>query len=116
MRQAGIIAAAGLYALEHNIQRLQQDHENAALFAHIATSHPYVELSADSVDTNIVILDVAHIGFDASLCAQYLMAKHGIRIGILGPRKIRVVTHLDVTNKDVRLAAEAFLEFLSNIE
>lgn len=116
MRQAGIIAAAGLYALERNIQRLQQDHENAALFAHIVASHPHVELSADSVDTNIVILDVTRTDFDAVRCAQYLMAKHGIRIGTLGPRKIRVVTHLDVTNEDVRLAAETFLEFLSNIE
>ena len=115
MRQAGIIAAAGLYALEHNIQRLQQDHENAALFAQIVASNPHVELSVDSVDTNIVILDVTHTDFDALLCGRYLMDKHGIRIGTLGPRKIRVVTHLDITNEDVRLAAEAFLEFLSNI-
>ena len=116
MRQAGIIAAAGLYALEHNIQQLQQDHENAALFAHIVASHPYVELSEDSVDTNIVILEITHTGFDARLCAQYLMAKYGIRIGTLGPRKIRVVTHLDISNEDTRLAAEAFLEFLSSLE
>lgn len=114
MRQAGVIAAAGLYALNHNIERLGEDHIAAKLFAEIVASHPYVELDPDTVETNIVIFEISHPEFDASTFAESLLAQYGVRVSVVGPKTIRAVTHLDVSNEAVRVAAQALVDLLTN--
>jgi threonine aldolase len=85
MRQVGILAAAGLYALEHNIARLADDHDRARALGEALGANPA------SIDTNIVVLDVADAGSVATAAAQA-----GVLVSALGPRFLRLVTHLDV--------------------
>ena len=94
MRQSGVLAAMCNHALDHNIDRLADDH---ALAGHIATGlagMPGVD-AVLPVETNIVIFDLAA---DAPAAATVVerMAGHGIRVGALGARRMRIVTHLDV--------------------
>jgi len=112
MRQAGILAAAGLFAIEHNIDRLAEDHEHAQLLA--VACH---EAAPDVVDpahapTNIVALDLSGHHLDApSLAAA--AADNGVRISVLGPRSARLVTHLDVDSGGVKHAADVLRALLS---
>ena len=106
MRQAGIIAAAGVYALEHHVERLAEDHANARLFADLIAAAPGVELEPETVETNIVFFDVAGTGRMAAEFAEGL-AGHGVRIGAMGDTQLRAVTHLDVNRAQVEEAAEA---------
>ncbi|MFD2032757.1 threonine aldolase family protein [Ancylobacter dichloromethanicus] len=107
MRQAGFIAAAGLYALEHNLQRLAEDHDNARLFAGLVDGAGGVAVFPAEVATNILFLDLTHCRLDAGTVASRLR-EHGIRFGVEGARRMRVVTHLDVSAEQVRRAAQAF--------
>jgi threonine aldolase len=93
MRQAGILAAAGRYALAHHIDRLAEDHAHARQLAEALGHDP------DDVDTNIVVLDVP----DAPGVAR-AAAGEGILVSALGPRFLRLVTHLDVSSADVARA------------
>ena len=95
MRQAGILAAAGLYALEHNVSRLADDHAHARRLAEALGA------DAATVPTNIVVLDVPDA---ATVAAQ--AATQGILVSALGPRFLRLVTHLDVDETDVDHAIE----------
>jgi threonine aldolase len=104
MRQAGVLAAAGLYALEHHVDRLAEDHANAQLFAARIAEAPGVALLAPRVDTNIVIFDVAGTGLSAAAFANALGAR-GVRIGAAGRTSLRAVTHLDVDRAQVEEAA-----------
>ena len=106
MRQAGIIAAAGIYALEHNVERLAEDHANAKLFAALIADLPGVHLDPGTVETNLVFFEVSADGLSASDVAARLEAQ-GVRIGAMGPRLMRAVTHCDVTTEGVRDAAAA---------
>jgi threonine aldolase len=91
-RQAGVLAAAGLYALEHHLARLSQDHANATHFAdQVRAVAPGVV--AATVPTNIVVLDTGAVS--APRLAQ-AAADEGVRLSVLGPRTLRAVTHLDV--------------------
>jgi threonine aldolase len=96
MRQAGIVAAAGLYALEHNVDRLATDHRNAQQFAAGIRELPGVRLRFDPVETNLVFFDVSGTGRTASDIARSL-AEHGVRIGVESPTLMRAVFHLDVS-------------------
>jgi threonine aldolase len=91
LRQAGIVAAAGLYALDHHVQRLAQDHANARVLAEGLASVPGVRLDAARVETNIVIFEVD----DASALVRALDAA-GVQVTPLSPTRVRMVTHLDV--------------------
>ena len=106
MRQAGIIAAAGVYALEHHVERLAEDHANARLFADLIAAAPGVELEPETVETNIVFFDVAGTGLTAAEIADRL-AGRGVRIGAMGRTQLRACTHLDVNREQVEEAAEA---------
>ncbi len=111
MRQAGILAAAGIYALEHNISRLKEDHENARRLAGLLQKIPTVSLDPDRVDTNIVIFDV--VGFSRS--AQEIVAslkKEGLLLNAVGGTTFRAVTHLDVTAQDIEEAGQIFRSVL----
>ena len=111
MRQAGIVAAAGIYAFEHNVARLAEDHENARHFARAVAQLPGVRVDVAHVETNIVFLDVKDTGRTAAEIAERLRAR-GIRIGAMGPYLMRALTHLDVDRAGVDLAARSFAEVL----
>lgn len=111
MRQSGVIAAAGIYALEHNVERLAEDHAHARLFAEAIAGLPGIDLDLATVQTNIVIFDVAETGLSASeIYARLLSA--GVRLCPIGPTRIRAVTHLDVDRRGVETAARALREVL----
>jgi len=107
MRQAGVIAAAAHFALEHNVQRLAQDHENAATLARGLGEIDALSVSAPQ--TNIFWLDVP-----AAACAplRKALAEQGIRATV-GPR-MRIVTHLDVSAADVARTVAAFQSFFKD--
>jgi threonine aldolase len=113
MRQAGIIAAACVYALEHNVERLAEDHRNARTFATRIATLPGVRVVPEEVETNIVLVDVAGTGRTAGEIARALDERHGVRVSMFGTRTIRAVTHLDVSAPEVERAAEAFAEVLA---
>jgi threonine aldolase len=104
MRQAGVIAAAGLYALQHNVQRLAEDHDNAAFLAAELARIP--GLSVTTPQTNIFYVDVP-----AGHCAPLAqaLASDGIRVS-MGPR-LRLVTHLDVDRAQLAKVANAFARY-----
>jgi threonine aldolase len=96
MRQVGILAAAGLYALEHNVERLAQDHANARLLAEGLAQLRGLQLAPERVDTNIVIFEVDHPWFDAPALVRGCRDK-GVLMAYSGGERVRAVTHLDVT-------------------
>ena len=100
-RQAGIIAAGALYALEHNRDRLVDDHANARRFAEATADLEGITVDLDSVQTNMVFFDVD----DASVFAGRLRSA-GVDTLALGPTRIRAVFHLDVSNADTTRAIE----------
>lgn len=106
MRQAGIIAAGALYGLDHNIDRLADDHAAAKAFAGVIAQSPAFAIDPDTVDTNIVIFDLTAANADAPTFAARMEAEAGVRIGAIGPKSLRAVTHLDVDMNAVRTAAE----------
>lgn len=101
MRQAGIIAAAGIYAFEHNVERLVEDHENAKFLAEGIGNVPGVEVLQTPVQTNIVIFSVANTGMTGNEFARVMKSVHGVAMSpYIDPRTIRAVTHLDVNRAD----------------
>ncbi|MGF1608675.1 MAG: threonine aldolase family protein [Kiloniellales bacterium] len=114
MRQAGVVAAAGLYALEHNVERLAEDHANARLFAERIAAVPGIRLDPASVETNLVFFELADGLPDAGSLVKRLLAE-GVRIGAMGPRLLRAVTHLDVTRAEVEEAAGAIERMLRSV-
>ncbi|GAB4166407.1 MAG: threonine aldolase family protein [Thalassobaculales bacterium] len=106
MRQAGIIAAAGVYALTHNIERLAEDHANAARLAEAIAEIPGLRLTYDTVPTNMVYFDCAATGLTAKEFQARLTA-HDVRIGAQGPTLMRAVTHLDVDRAGIEQAIAA---------
>ena len=106
MRQAGVLAAAALYALDHNVERLREDHEKAAALAREIGSIPGMAIDPETVQTNILIVNVEKTGrTPEDLVARF--RDGGVLVG-LGPYgTFRAVTHLDVSMADVRKAAES---------
>ena len=102
MRQVGILAAAGLYALEHNVARLAGDHQNARLVAEGLAQLPGVQLDLAQVETNIVIFDLDRPA-DPFLAS---CAEQGLLFSQMGPRRLRAVTHLDVSAEECGQAVE----------
>lgn len=103
MRQSGILAAAALYALDHNLARIPEDHENAKRLARALEGHP--ALKPLMPDSNIVMLDLVRDGDTADAVIPKL-AQAGVLVVPFGPRRLRAVTHLDVSSADVDRAAE----------
>jgi threonine aldolase len=111
MRQAGIIAAAGLFALDHNVERLAEDHANASILARGLAEVPGIRIDVEHVETNIVFFDVAGTGLTAQEAVARLRAR-GVRVGAAGRTRIRAVTHLDVSQADVERAVAIAQEVL----
>ena len=112
MRQSGILAAAGLYALEHNLGRLVEDHANAKLLAARLADHPL--LSVIEPETNIVMVDITRTDLNAAKVVD-LAAQAGVAVTPYGPRRFRAVTHLDVDAEDVERAGQTILEVLDAV-
>jgi threonine aldolase len=96
------VAAAGLYALDHNVERLAEDHENARALADGLAELEGVELDPDAVETNIVVFGVPD---PADFCAR--IEREGVRMSPIGPGRVRAVTHLDVDREGIEKAVDA---------
>jgi threonine aldolase len=105
MRQGGIIAAAALYALEHHVDRLADDHANAQVLARAVAACDGLSLESGPVETNLVWIAVDPALGTASELAARLRAE-GVLVSTLGPQVLRACTHLDVSREDVEIAAE----------
>ncbi len=112
MRQAGIIAAAGIYALDHHIERLREDHQNAQRLAMGLKRIKGVSINPDHVETNIVIFDITRRGITASQLTE-AMKSEGVLIHPIDKTQVRLVTHLDVSKEDIEIALKAFEKVLS---
>ena len=108
MRQAGILAAAGLIALEQGPKRLHEDHANARLLAEALSRIEGVAIDAESVETNIVIFRLKGERSAPELVER--LKARGILASAFGPDAIRLVTHLDVDRAACETAAEALRE------
>ena len=106
-RQAGIIAAAGLHALAHHVERLTEDHRRARALAE-AASATGAWAPPHEVETNIVYLDRTQDGVPAGPDLAAALADRGVLVNPTGPEQIRLVTHLDVGDAGVEQAVEAF--------
>jgi threonine aldolase len=111
MRQVGVLAAAGLVALESMVDRLAEDHDHARRLATEVSKLPGIRIDLKSVQTNIVIFHVERAGGAAHLVAGALARK--VKIHQIGPTSIRCVTHKDVDGEDVDRALEAFREIMA---
>ena len=105
MRQAGILAAAGIYALEHNAERLSEDHFNAQRLARGIAEIDGLDIDVNAVETNIIYFHVRKPDLTVPLLLDRLKVEGVLMLGT-GPTSIRAVTHLDVTKEDIDRAIE----------
>ena len=111
MRQAGVLAAAGLYALDHNIDRLADDHANARVIADRLSTSRRIVLDRATVQTNILVFSVTADAPDATTVVSRAKER-GVLIFAFGPRTVRVVTHLDVSRQECERAADILLDIV----
>ncbi|MCB0188330.1 MAG: threonine aldolase, partial [Caldilineaceae bacterium] len=114
LRQAGFMAAAGLYALDHNIKRLAEDHLNARRFGEIVAQCPGVRLAPPEIETNLVFVDVAETGLTAVAIRDQL-EERGVNIGAMGITRLRAVTHLDISRAQAEEAGRAFVDVVNEL-
>ncbi|MBV7334693.1 threonine aldolase family protein [Chloroflexi bacterium TSY] len=114
LRQAGFLAAAGLYALEHHVDRLAEDHEKARRFGEIVAQCEGVCLTPELIQTNLVFIDIAETGLKA-IDVRDRLETRGINIGAMGETRLRAVTHLDVNRAQVEEAAHAFVSVVEEL-
>ena len=107
LRQSGMLAAAGLYALDHNVERLREDHANAKRLAQMLGNIQGIRIMNPEVETNIVLIDPSASGRKPKDIVA-AMLKHNVRMGTSYGGMIRAVTHLDVSSGDMEIAARAF--------
>ncbi len=111
LRQAGIVAAAAIYALENHVDRLADDHSHARAFAEAITDIDGLHIDPDCVETNLVFFEIVpEKGTASELSAQ--LRERGVFIGAMGAQRLRACTHLDVTREDVLQAATIVKECL----
>jgi threonine aldolase len=108
MRQAGIVAAGALYALEHHVDRLASDHEHARVLAEGLAELPNVTIDPAEVETNIVIFEVAD-----AIGACGTLWQEGVQLAPLDARRVRAVTHLDVDRAGIDRALEKLRDVLA---
>ncbi len=107
-RQAGILAAAGLWGLEHNMPRIAEDHVAAREFADAVSRRSPAAVDPGSVETNVALVEVVNARGVAAECER-----RGVRLSVLGPHTLRAVTHLDVTAAECTSAGETVGEVLA---
>lgn len=113
MRQAGILAAAGLIALEEGPSRLHEDHANARLLAEAVATCEAVEIDLLSVQTNIVLFTLRGGGDAASVVAS--LKSEGILCSAIGPHAVRLVTHFDVSREQCERSAATLVRLLQQV-
>jgi len=111
MRQAGILAAAGIYALDHHIGRLKDDHDNAKRLARKLQQIPAITINPQHVESNIVIFDIIGHRLSPPELVAALRREH-VLINAVGGTSFRAVTHLDVSTRQIDAAADAFARIL----
>lgn len=111
MRQAGVLAAAALWALDNNVARLAEDHANARLLAERLAEIPGVSINLERVETNIVMVDLATRLPAADAVVEALKTR-GVLCLPVGPRRLRLVTHLDADRAACERAVEVVVEVL----
>jgi threonine aldolase len=114
MRQAGVIAAAGIVALEEMVERLADDHTNASRLAEGIANTPGLSVEAGKVKTNIVYFDLTDNSLKADDFVARLAAK-GVRLFATGPRRMRVVTHYGVDGSDIEAALVAISQVMGEV-
>ena len=113
MRQNGIFSAAALYALDHHVARLGEDHANARVLAEALCAGAPIQLDLATVQTNIVVFHLPpSLGIDAPTLSARARA-HGVLVNAFGPRTVRAVTHLDVTRVQCERAGAVLLALLN---
>jgi threonine aldolase len=112
MRQAGVLAAAGAFALDHNVEGLADDHRRAARLAAAVADVAPATVRVDQVETNIVPLDLSPLEIDAATVAALCRAD-GVLVSVVGPRRVRLVTHLDVDDAGIERAIGALQRALT---
>jgi threonine aldolase len=110
MRQAGVLAAPGLVALQNMTGRLHEDHANARLLAEALANVDGIDIEPETVETNIVIFHVRPPMTSAQVAAR--MKARGVLVSTVGPLVVRLVTHYDVSRGDCIVAAQALAEEL----
>jgi len=114
MRQAGILAAAALFALEHHVQRLAEDHQNARVIAQAIAETPGLRLDPPEVETNLVWFEVdADLGTARAVAAA--LKQRGVLVHAAGPQMLRACTHLDLSCAQVERAAETFRQAVQRL-
>lgn len=109
MRQSGIVAAAGIYALEHNVERLLDDHANARLIGERLVREGGATVDLDRLETNIVVFGLGEGAPDAASVVRQAQGE-GVLVLSIGPRTVRAVTHLDVDRTQCERATEVLAE------
>ena len=112
LRQSGIVTSACLYALDHHIDRLAEDHANAARFHAGLANIPGIALQNEICETNLVFYDVSETNLTAPALAAQLLVR-GIRIGAMSETRMRAVTHLDVNEAAIDTTLQAISEIVS---
>lgn len=112
MRQNGLFAAAALHGIAHHRARLADDHAHARAFAELLAPHPSVQLDLATVQSNIVVFQLAAGAPDAATLVARAR-EQGVLLNAFGPRLVRAVTHLDVDAAQVRDAAHRLLRLLA---
>ncbi len=112
MRQAGVIAAAALYALDHNVERLAEDHQNAKRLSVALANMPHVDVDVEMVETNIVYFDVDPAYSTAQQVCDCLH-EDGVWMLAVSAQRVRAVTHLDVSTTAIEFAIDALHRVLS---
>ena len=105
LRQSGILSAAGVYALDHNLERLSDDHANARLIGEKLAASPHIALDLATVQTNILVFSLCEGAPDSTTFVARAKAQ-GVLLFAFGPRTVRAVTHLDVSREQCVAAAE----------
>ena len=113
MRQSGILAAAGLYALEHHVHRLAEDHAHAKRLAERLAQIPAISINPPAVETNIVFFDIRSPGLSAPAFVSALR-QEGVLLNAVSAHTCRAVTHLDVSSKAIEQAADAIARVLAS--
>jgi threonine aldolase len=113
MRQVGHFAAAAEYALDHNLGRLGEDHENARLLARLLAQSSRIRIDAEAIQTNVLVFDLAAGDLDAYGVVS-AARERGVLVNALSASRIRALTHLDVTEADCRQAAGVLLAIVGD--
>jgi threonine aldolase len=112
MRQVGILAAAGIYAIEHNLKGLADDHQNARRLAESLAKMPGLSIDLETVQTNIVLVDIDPKVMTVDVFIGKLSEK-GVLCVAFGPARVRFTTHLDVCAADCEAAIAAVEQILA---